>query len=96
MQTIEATPTGYLLRMPLPLASREQLDLLQTGDELVVQVGDYKRNIILPRALASLQIIGAKLENGELRSHSNGLKVRSPLPQNNSSAMSRNPGPATT
>jgi hypothetical protein len=53
--------------MPLPLATKEQLDLLQTGDELVVQVGDYKRNLILPRALATLQISSAKLENGELR-----------------------------
>lgn len=67
MQTIEPTPSGFLLKMPLPLATKEQLDLLQTGDELVVQVGDYKRNLILPRALATLQISSAKLENGELR-----------------------------
>jgi arsenite-transporting ATPase len=65
-QTIEQTPTGFLLRLPLPLATKEQLDLVQAGDELVVQVGDYKRNIILPRALATLQIAGAKLDSGEL------------------------------
>ncbi|MDQ3707559.1 MAG: hypothetical protein M3437_20490 [Chloroflexota bacterium] len=52
--------------MPLPFATKEQVDLLQTGDELVVQVGDYKRNLILPRALATLQVAGAKLDNGEL------------------------------
>jgi hypothetical protein len=40
---------------------------VQTGDEMVVQVGDYKRNLILPRALATLQVGGARLENGELR-----------------------------
>jgi len=66
-QTIEQTENGYLLKLPLPMATKEQLDLLQTGDELVVQVGDYKRNVILPRALAVLQIASAKLENGELR-----------------------------
>ena len=65
-QTIEPTAKGFVLRLPLPLASKEQLDLMQTGDELVVQVGDYKRNLILPRALATLQVAGAKLENGEL------------------------------
>jgi len=96
VQTIEATPNGYVLRMPLPLASREQLDLLQTGDELVVQVGDYKRNIILPRALASLQITGAKLENGELRVTFERPEGQSSAATNNSSAMSRNPGAATT
>ncbi len=66
-QTIEQTDNGYLLKMPLPLATKDKLDLLQTGDELVVQVGDYKRNIILPRAVAILQVAGAKLDNGELR-----------------------------
>ncbi|HYP38879.1 MAG TPA: TRC40/GET3/ArsA family transport-energizing ATPase [Chloroflexia bacterium] len=67
VQTIEAVEQGFMLKMPLPFATKEQVDLLQTGDELVVQVGDYKRNIILPRALATLQVAGAKLEGGELR-----------------------------
>jgi arsenite-transporting ATPase len=66
-ETIEPTAQGFLLKMPLPLARKEQLDLMQTGDELVVQVGDYKRNVILPRALAALQVASAKLEDGELR-----------------------------
>jgi arsenite-transporting ATPase len=66
-QTIEQTPNGYALTLPLPLASKEQVELMQSGDELVVQVGDYKRNLILPRALLSLQVAGAKLDNGELR-----------------------------
>ncbi len=67
VQSIEPTDQGFILKMPLPFANKEQLDLLQTGDELVVQVGDYKRNLILPRALATLQVSGAKLDNGELR-----------------------------
>jgi arsenite/tail-anchored protein-transporting ATPase len=66
-ETIEPTAQGFLLKMPLPMARKEQLDLMQTGDELVVQVGDYKRNVILPRALATLQVASAKLEDGELR-----------------------------
>ena len=66
-QTIEPAGSGFTLKMPLPLASKDQIDLMQTGDELVVQVGDYKRNIILPRALVAQQVAGAKLEGGELR-----------------------------
>ena len=50
-----AAGAGYIFKFPLPLATKNQIDLLQTGDELVVQVGDYKRNIILPRALALLK-----------------------------------------
>ena len=68
VQTIEpGIAGGFTLKMPLPLASKDQVDLMQTGDELIVQVGDYRRNIILPRALAVLQVAGAKLDNGELR-----------------------------
>ncbi|MDQ6693738.1 MAG: ArsA family ATPase [Chloroflexota bacterium] len=67
VQTIEQNGRGFTLTMPLPLASKEDVDLMQTGDELVVQVGDYKRNLILPRALATLQVAGAKLDGGELR-----------------------------
>ncbi len=68
IQTIEPTQSGgFTLKMPLPLTTKEQVDLMQTGDELVVQVGDYRRNIILPRALAVLQVAGAKLDGGELR-----------------------------
>jgi arsenite/tail-anchored protein-transporting ATPase len=67
VQSIELTEEGYLLKLPLPLARKEQLDLVQTGDELVVQVGDYKRNLILPRALATSRISNARLEEGELR-----------------------------
>ena len=37
------------------------------GDELILQVGSYKRNIIVPRALASQEVRGAKLDQGELR-----------------------------
>jgi arsenite-transporting ATPase len=67
VQTIEPVGAGFMLTMPLPLATKDQVDLMQSGDELVVQVGDYKRNLILPRALASLQVSGAKLEDGELK-----------------------------
>jgi arsenite-transporting ATPase len=74
-QTIEQSGDNYTLKLPLPLASKDQIDLLQTGDELVIQVGDYKRNIILPRALAALKVAGAKLDNGELR-----IKFTPPTP----------------
>ena len=96
VQTIEPTEQGYLLKMPLPLASKEQLDLLQTGDELVVQVGDYKRNIILPRALAICSVGGAKLDNGELRVNFIRPGTGTTRPQSSGSgAMSPNTGTAT-
>jgi arsenite-transporting ATPase len=67
VQSIETQGDGYVLRLPLGFASKEQLDVLLVGDELILQVGSYKRNIIVPRALAQQQVRSAKLENGELR-----------------------------
>jgi arsenite-transporting ATPase len=67
VQTIEPQGDGYVLRLPLGFASKEQLDVLLVGDELILQVGSYKRNIIVPRALAQQQVRSAKLEHGELR-----------------------------
>jgi arsenite-transporting ATPase len=88
VQTIEQIGDTYILKLPLPLASKDQIDLLQTGDELVIQVGDYKRNIILPRALAVLKISGAKLEDGELR-----IKF---VPQTSTAPSARSSQPNTT
>jgi arsenite-transporting ATPase len=59
--------TGYVLSMRLPFVSRDDMDIHRRNDELFVRVGSYKRNLILPRALLSLQVAGAKLDNGELR-----------------------------
>jgi arsenite-transporting ATPase len=67
VQSIEPQGEGYVLRLPLGFASKEQLDVLLVGDELILQVGSYKRNIIVPRALAQQQVRNAKLEGGELR-----------------------------
>ncbi len=57
---------GYDLLLPLPLASKSDLDLKQVGDELIVHVGNQKRNLVLPRALAGLQVSGARLERDTL------------------------------
>ena len=66
-QQIDQVGEGYVLRLPLGFASKDQVDVLMVGDELILQVGSYKRNIIVPRALASQEVRGAKLEGGELR-----------------------------
>src|SRR3990172_5967211 len=56
----------YVLTLALPFATKEEIGLSQVGDELVVQVGGFKRNIILPRALIGMESRGAKLEGEEL------------------------------
>jgi arsenite-transporting ATPase len=65
--TIERADGGYLLSIPLPFAEKGEVDLVQLGDELVVQVGQHKRNIQLPRILAGLASRGARLEGDVLK-----------------------------
>lgn len=57
----------YVLTLTVPFATKEETSLSQVGDELVVQVGGFKRNIILPRALAGMESQGARLEGEQLR-----------------------------
>jgi arsenite/tail-anchored protein-transporting ATPase len=67
-QTVEPQEGGgYVLSQPLPLVAREDLQLTRVGDELIVHIGNQKRNIILPRALWKLQVQKAAIEDGQLR-----------------------------
>ncbi len=61
------TETGAALRIALPGASRADVDLVRTGDDLVVTVGSYRRVLTLPVSLGRLRVTGAKVEDGVLR-----------------------------
>ena len=60
---------GYDVVFHLPLVEKRSVDLSKKGAELLVKVGTYRRNILLPDALARLSAAGASFE-GDL------LKVR--------------------
>lgn len=65
--TIEKLGSGYQLQLPLPFATKSDVVLKQVGDELIVQVGNQKRNLVLPRVLVGLRTRGAKLEGDMLK-----------------------------
>jgi arsenite-transporting ATPase len=58
---------GYALYLRLPFAEKEKIQVFTRGDELVVQVDNQRRNIVLPRTLASRTLTGAAFEHGRLR-----------------------------
>jgi len=66
IQQIRQEDSQYVLTLTVPFATREEISMSQVGDELVVQVGNFKRNIILPRALAGMESRGAKLDADRL------------------------------
>lgn len=57
---------GYLLKIPLPFATKEEISLFRNNDELSIQAGGWRRNIVLPRALLDLTITNAKFDNSSL------------------------------
>jgi arsenite-transporting ATPase len=58
---------GYDVIFQLPLAEKRKVDLSKKGAELLVKVGGYRRNVLLPDALARLSAAGASFEEGALR-----------------------------
>jgi len=67
VQDIHKEDNHYILTLALPFTSKGKVSLLQNGDELTIQVGGFRRNVILPRALIGLSASEAKLEEGKLR-----------------------------
>ena len=57
----------YSLEMYLPGIPKDQVVLTKSADELNVRIGNHRRNLVLPQALAALQPSGAKMEDDYLK-----------------------------
>jgi arsenite-transporting ATPase len=65
-QEIERQESGYLLRIPMPHVEVDRLSLTKRGDELYVEVGNFRRAITLPLTLAALEPGVSRVHNGVL------------------------------
>ena len=65
--TITRTSTGAVLRIALPFATTQDIDLARHGDELVVTVGSYRRLLALPAALNRHTVTAARVDDGALQ-----------------------------
>jgi arsenite-transporting ATPase len=66
-QRVEKVGGEYVLALKVPFADREDVTLSRQDGELFVTVGSYRREVALPRVLASRATLGAAIEAGELR-----------------------------
>lgn len=57
---------GYLLDVSLPGVDKKEMDLYQSGTDVVIKIKNFKRNIPLPNVLRGYDITSAKLEEGIL------------------------------
>ena len=58
---------AYSLELYLPGIAKDKIQLNKTGDELNVRIGNHRRNLVLPQALAALQPRGAKMDEDYLK-----------------------------
>ena len=66
-QRIEKVGSDYVLTLKVPFVDRSAVDLSRHNGELYVTVGNYRREIALPRVLAKRDTAGATIQDGELR-----------------------------
>jgi arsenite-transporting ATPase len=76
---VRAENGATYLEVALPFTSREEVGLSRDRDELVLQVGSWRRTLVLPRALIDVPTRGAKMDGGVLRIEFQTPK-RSPAP----------------
>jgi len=67
VQDLQKEDKHYILTLSLPLIEKGDISLTQSGDELIIRVGNFKRNILLPHTLVGLAATQARFEGGKLR-----------------------------
>jgi arsenite-transporting ATPase len=66
-QEVSKTNGTYQLKLSLPFLEKSDIKLTRSmHDELIVHIGNWKRNIALPRVLAGLPVQGARYEERSL------------------------------
>jgi arsenite/tail-anchored protein-transporting ATPase len=66
-QRIEKNGSEYVLVLKVPFVERSEIGLTRQDGELFVTVGNYRREIALPRVLVNRETVGAAIKDGELR-----------------------------
>lgn len=64
----EMTKDGerYIYSLNIPTVDKNDLDLMQNGDELIIAIKNERRSLVLPQKLKSKNLVGAKYENSKL------------------------------
>src|SRR5579875_1916154 len=67
----EVTQQGeeYILRLPLPHVEMDKVLMTRKGDEMIIEIGNFKREITLPGVLANQEASVARFVNKALEIH---------------------------
>ena len=64
--TVVKNEEGYTMEITLPFGEKSEFDLSQKGGELILGIKNERRRFMLPDALKSKEVSGAKYEGGKL------------------------------
>jgi arsenite/tail-anchored protein-transporting ATPase len=65
--TVKRENGAFMLSVVLPGAVRKDISLSRHADELVIDVGSFRRNLVLPRVLVDAETDGARFEDQTLK-----------------------------
>ncbi|MDD3339648.1 MAG: ArsA family ATPase [Lachnospiraceae bacterium] len=65
-EVYEKTEDGYEMRLYLPFVEKEEIELHEGKKEVILKIGNFKRDIMLPSTLSQYQIAGAKMQDQTL------------------------------
>ncbi len=65
--TLTREGDDWIMQIELPFAHRDELDLAQRGDDLLLRAGPHRRRVALPDSLRRKVVTGASLDDGVLR-----------------------------
>ena len=63
----DTTNGQFVLSVELPFAAKEEIGLSRHADEILIDVGSWRRNLVLPRALIDAPTLGAKFDDHVLK-----------------------------
>jgi arsenite-transporting ATPase len=69
IQEVVRNGQGYILRLPLPHVEMDKVVLTKKMDEMIVEVGNFKRELTLPAVLAPMEAKVARFVNKHLEIH---------------------------
>jgi arsenite-transporting ATPase len=56
----------YCLKLKIPFAGKDHVELNKVSDELIVRIGSFKKHLMLPRQVAASKSVKARMEEDYL------------------------------
>ena len=75
-QELNKVGEEYVLRLPLPHVEVNKVNMTKRGDQLFIEIGNFRRELVLPLTLADREATRATFKNGVLE-----VRFGPPAPQ---------------